>query len=105
MTDAAFTSTIARLCNMPTSTPRAYDQAVPLSPRQAETLRLIADYVEKHGYPPSLREIALDLGVRSTEAVRAKLRALQRYGKIKVEPGKARGLRVLDISEAAEALP
>ena len=43
-------------------------------------LAFLASYSQKHGYPPSIREIGAGVGLRSTSAVCYRLRLLQENG-------------------------
>lgn len=74
-----------------------------LSPRQREALEIIRAYVAEHGYPPSLREIAARMGIRSPNGVLDHVRALAKKGYIERGEGKqSRGLRVVGATEDAE---
>ncbi len=57
----------------------------PLTERQEAILRFIARQAEKQGYPPTIREIGEQFGIRSTNGVNDHLKALERKGH-KVEP-------------------
>lgn len=65
-----------------------------VTPRQRQTLKYIARYSQKNGYPPTLREVATQLGIQPS-AARDKLLALERKGYVQVTPNISRGLRVL----------
>jgi repressor LexA len=65
-----------------------------LTPRQAEVLRLIADFLQSTGFPPTRADIAQALGFRSANAAEDHLRALERKGYIEMLPGASRGLRL-----------
>lgn len=62
------------------------------SDKQAEILEYITSCIENEGYPPSVREICAAVGLRSPSTVHAHLKALERAGLIKNEPGKKRAL-------------
>ncbi len=69
----------------------------PLTDKQKNVLRLIAQKVNEAGFPPTLQELADELGVASKNAVLKHLNALERKGYIgKREGGAARGIRILD---------
>lgn len=51
----------------------------PLTPRQASVLHMIASYIDKNGWPPSISSIAADQLV-CTSVVRVNLRALEKKG-------------------------
>jgi repressor LexA len=65
-----------------------------LTPRQAEILKLIADYTERSGFPPTRNEICQAMGFRSPNAAEEHLRALARKGVIEMTPGASRGIRL-----------
>lgn len=56
-------------------------------------LEYICESIEDRGYPPTLREIGLKLGIRSTNGVNDHLRALERKGYLTREDMKSRTLR------------
>lgn len=66
----------------------------PATARQEEVLGAIEQHTAQHGYPPTLREIGLRVGIRSTNGVEEHLRALERKGWLTREAGKARALKV-----------
>lgn len=66
----------------------------PLTPRQAEILRLISEHAELHGFPPTRSEICRALGFRSPNAAEEHLQALARKGVIELTPGVSRGIRL-----------
>jgi len=51
-----------------------------LTKRQQELLLFIEDYLKLHGFPPSIREMADHMGIRSTNGVNDHLKALERKG-------------------------
>ena len=65
-----------------------------LTPRQAEILKLIEQYTEKSGYPPTRSEICEAMGFRSPNAAEEHLKALARKGAIEMIPGASRGIRL-----------
>src|SRR5918912_2663409 len=65
-----------------------------LTPRQAEILKLIEDYTERSGFPPTRSEICEAMGFRSPNAAEEHLRALARKGVIEMIPGASRGIRL-----------
>jgi repressor LexA len=74
-----------------------------LTPRQAEILKLIREYMKISGFPPTRAEIAAELGFRSPNAAEEHLRALERKGVIEILPGTSRGILLLE--EEEEGLP
>jgi repressor LexA len=65
-----------------------------LTPRQAQILKLIEDYTEKSGFPPTRSDICEAMGFRSPNAAEEHLRALARKGVIEMIPGASRGIRL-----------
>ena len=65
-----------------------------LTPRQAEILQVIREYVAQQGMPPSRPELARLLGIASTNAVFKHLDALARKGALELVPNAARGIRL-----------
>ena len=72
-----------------------------LTPRQAEILAVIREYVAENGMPPSRPELARLLGIASTNGVFKHLDALARKGVLELVPNAARGIRL----KAAAGLP
>jgi repressor LexA len=64
-----------------------------LTDRQREILDFISQSIEERGYPPTLREIGLHFGIRSTNGVNDHLRALEKKGHLQREDLKSRALR------------
>ena len=73
-----------------------------LPPRQALVLQYLRTRILETGIPPTMREIAKDLGIRSPNGVLRHLLALQRKGLIKRQAAKARGISLV---EGPVALP
>lgn len=65
-----------------------------LTPRQAQILKLIEEYTETSGYPPTRSEICEAMGFKSPNAAEEHLRALARKGVIEMIPGASRGIRL-----------
>jgi repressor LexA len=57
-------------------------------------LKIIRDFMEDHGYAPSIREIAKKLGFKSTKAVKVHLDALAQQGLIERIAGQARSISI-----------
>ena len=53
-----------------------------LTPRQKNILQYLLDYVEREGYPPSIREIGKDFNITSLRGVTVHLDALEKKGYI-----------------------
>ena len=69
---------------------------VKLTPRQQEILDFVRDTLEVLGAPPTRAEIAHAFGFSSHNAAEEHLRALVRKGIIVLEPGSARGIRLVE---------
>jgi repressor LexA len=57
-------------------------------------LKIISDFMEDHGYSPSIREIAKKLRFKSTKAVKVHLDALAKQGLIERIAGQARSISI-----------
>ena len=68
----------------------------PLTPRQREILDFIRSTLENLGAPPTRAEIASAFGFASHNAAEEHLKALARKGIIVLEPGSARGIRLVE---------
>jgi len=66
-----------------------------LPPRQKQVLEFIKEYVVRHEYPPSLRDIATHIGVSGNVSVIGHLEALERKGYIRRDPGNSRGIALV----------
>ncbi|HXL98061.1 MAG TPA: transcriptional repressor LexA [Steroidobacteraceae bacterium] len=71
-----------------------------MSPRQQQVLRLISQFMTRHGLPPTRADLARALRLRNRQGIDQHLRAIERKGYLRLEPGIARGIRLL--SSAAE---
>lgn len=58
-----------------------------LTPAQTRVLSFVSAFLAQHGYAPTLREIARDLGFSSTNAANEHLQMLQRKGHLRLEKG------------------
>ncbi|HIT01778.1 MAG TPA: transcriptional repressor LexA [Candidatus Enterenecus merdae] len=67
-----------------------------LSPKQQQIYDYILDFSQDHGYPPSVREIAQAVGLRSPSTVHFHLRSLREAGLIAQAEGKTRAITVTD---------
>ena len=64
-----------------------------LTERQRQILEFITQRIEEQGYPPTIREIGEQMGIKSTNGVNDHLKALERKGFLKREGLKSRALR------------
>src|SRR2546422_4811406 len=65
-----------------------------LSPRQEHMLRFIRDFSDRHGYPPTIREIGKEVGISSTSVVNYNLDKLEKEGLLERDRTISRGLKV-----------
>src|SRR5438876_10063354 len=78
-----------------------------LTGRQQEIWDFLVDYVDTHGYPPTVREIGEAVGLASPSTVHAHLANLERAGLLRRDPTKPRALELMgrerhvDVSPAA----
>ncbi|MDP2342949.1 MAG: transcriptional repressor LexA [Deltaproteobacteria bacterium] len=66
-----------------------------LTERQKKVLGYIDSHIKQHGFPPTIREIGLHLGIKSTNGVNDHLNALQKKGFLTREEGKSRTLQLV----------
>lgn len=67
----------------------------PLTPRQQAIYDYLARHLEDRGYPPTLREICSEFGMKSTRAASDHLMALERKGYIARTPDRSRGIELV----------
>lgn len=72
----------------------ARDAAPDLTDRQRQILGTIHEYLDDHGYPPSVREICEAVGLSSTSSVHAQLATLEERGYLRRDPTKPRALEL-----------
>ena len=75
-----------------------------LTGRQQEIWDFLVEYVEGHGYPPTVREIGEAVGLASPSTVHAHLANLERAGLLKRDPTKPRALELVGRDKAAPAV-
>lgn len=68
------------------------------STKQVEIYEFIKNHIKEKGYPPSVREICLAVGLSSTSTVHGHLERLERKGLIKRDPTKPRTIEVIENS-------
>ena len=73
-----------------------------LTGRQQEIWSFLVDYVDRHGYPPTVREIGEAVGLASPSTVHAHLANLERAGLLKRDPTKPRALELTGREKPAE---
>ena len=67
-----------------------------LTGRQQEIWNFLVDYLDRHGYPPTVREIGQKVGLASPSTVHAHLANLERAGYLRRDPTKPRALEFAD---------
>jgi repressor LexA len=73
-----------------------------LTGRQQEIWTFLVEYVDGHGYPPTVREIGEAVGLASPSTVHAHLANLERAGLLKRDPTKPRALELTGREKPAE---
>lgn len=66
-----------------------------ISQKQERVLTFICHFLDKHGYPPTVREICVGVGVTSPATVKHHLEKLTNAGYITIAPGKTRAITVV----------
>src|SRR5438876_2320489 len=66
-----------------------------LTERQQEIWNFLVEYVDRHGYPPTVREIGERVGLASPSTVHAHLANLERAGLLRRDPTKPRALELI----------
>jgi repressor LexA len=72
---------------------------ISLSRKQKRTLDAIREHLEKHGYSPSYREIAIQLGLASPATIHEHVQALEAKGYLRVQK---EGGRTIVLTEPGE---
>src|SRR6266516_7185532 len=75
-----------------------------LTDRQQQIWNYLVASVDRHGYPPTVREIGQEVGLASPSTVHAHLANLERAGLLRRDPTKPRALELLG-RERREAAP
>jgi repressor LexA len=75
-----------------------------LTQRQREIWDFVVEYVDAHGYPPTVREIGEAVGLASPSTVHAHLANLERAGLLRRDPTKPRALELVG-HQRANAVP
>ncbi len=70
--------------------------AVTLYKRQRQIVEFINQYIQRHGYSPTLSEIAEAIGVSSLATVHEHLQALEKKGIIRKYEGAIRGIELVN---------
>jgi len=80
-----------------------------LTERQQEIWNYLVEYVDQHGYPPTVREIGERVGLASPSTVHAHLANLERAGLLRRDPTKPRALELIgrdhkEVAPSADAV-
>ena len=67
-----------------------------LTPSQHKTLTFIRQFSARHGYAPSLSEVAEGIGIRSKGVAHRYVQALARAGHLILHPGQQRGIELVE---------
>lgn len=65
-----------------------------MTPRERDLIAAVERLTARHGWPPSIEELAAEISVSSSRIKQLVTRCVERRA-LHREPGKARGLRVL----------
>jgi repressor LexA len=75
---------------------------IDLTSRQRRILEFIRDWVERYGYPPSVREIGEAVGLVSPSSVAYQLKELEKKGFLRRDPNRPRAVDVRPPGEAVD---
>ena len=75
----------------------------PLTKKQEEILKYIQQTVAERGYPPSMRETAQAVGLRSSSTIYSYYRALEDGGYIRKSPNSPRAVEIITSQDSMEA--
>jgi repressor LexA len=75
-----------------------------LTGRQREIWSFLVEYVDRHGYPPTVREIGVAVGLASPSTVHAHLANLERAGLLRRDPTKPRALELVGREKPTETV-
>jgi repressor LexA len=77
-------------------------EASGLTSRQRRILDFIREWVDRHGYPPSVREIGEAVGLVSPSSVAYQLKELEKKGYLRRDPNRPRAVDVRPPIEASQ---
>lgn len=66
-----------------------------LTQKQEESYQCILEFIEKNGFPPTVREMAALMGVASTSTVLSRIKQLEKTGYIRRVPASPRAIEIL----------
>ncbi len=70
---------------------------------EEKILSFIKQQIQANGYPPSVREICVAVGLKSTSSVHSYLKELEKQGRIRLGSDKKRAMSVVANQSSAEA--
>jgi repressor LexA len=76
-----------------------------LTARQRQIWDFLVEYVDAHGYPPTVREIGEAVGLASPSTVHAHLANLERAGLLRRDPTKPRALELIGRERSGASRP
>jgi len=76
-----------------------------LTKRQREILDFVGDFIARHDYAPSFREIAEHFNLSSLATISQHIETLQTKGYLKKDPTMARSLQLTPVSEKVSEIP
>ena len=76
-----------------------------LTKMQQKVYDYIAQFMTEWGYPPSVREICAEVGLRSTSTVHAHLKKLQEAGYLEASDHKSRALAPISGASMVPRVP
>ncbi len=76
-----------------------------LGDKPQRILKFIQDFVEEHGYPPSIRDIAAGCNISSTSVVAYNLNILEKAGLIRRDREVSRAVEVLESRRSVVRVP
>ncbi len=71
-----------------------------LKPKEHKMLVCISEWTDRYGFPPTMRELQIALGYRSSASVHYHIKRLASAGIISYEASKPRTLHVLDAGKS-----
>ena len=75
-----------------------------LTPKQQQIYDYILAFADEHGYPPSVREIAQAVGLKSPATVHFHLKGLREAGCITQAEGKTRAISITNAAFTRKAI-
>lgn len=77
----------------------------PLTELERRVYHYLIDFLSANTYQPSIREIARELGIKSTKTVSDLLRSLERKGCIERDQSRSRGVRLVGYAASGRTQP